>query len=181
MADYTPQQVTEALTQLVACRGQVGDAVGKLSFKLPVSTLRGWRDSTHAEQYRRLERTHGDDIEEELIARARANALAAAEAVEVAIEKTLADLKGNRIKDPAKAAQHLATVADSSVKKLMLLTGRPTERNEDRTMAETVALLMEKGILKPAEPAKQLPPADAEATAVEEPLEPEPVPEPQAA
>jgi hypothetical protein len=140
--EYSPEQVTKALMQLVANGGNVSKTAEDLiddDFQVPVATLRAWKNDRHVEQYRRLEEAYGKELEAEAVEVARLN-------IRLAGDKKRALL--DRI-DPEKApadqlAQLLKAVTDAEAKGtdgLLKLTGRPTNPQGDHSAGEVVRLL----------------------------------------
>jgi hypothetical protein len=121
--DFSPEQVTRALRELVAHAGDPTAAAEALvddEFQVPVATLRRWKRDTHAEQYRRLEEEYGRELERIAAEQARATIVRAGQ-----IERDLLE----RVKDapPDVAPQALRAAADvksKNVDKLLALTGR---------------------------------------------------------
>lgn len=121
--DFSPEQVTRALRELVAHAGdpeQAAEALVDDEFQVPVATLRRWKRETHAEQYRRLEEEYGRELERIATEQARATIVRAGQ-----IERDLLE----RVKDapPDVAPQALRAAADvksKNVDKLLALTGR---------------------------------------------------------
>jgi hypothetical protein len=115
---------------------------------VPVSTLRKWRDATHAEQYAKLQADHGKEIEDAMIRDTRDLARAAAIAERMAIEKTIDELEQDRSRmDPAQAAVAMSKVKQSNIDKMLALTGRPQSITEHRNATELLRALEAKGVL----------------------------------
>jgi hypothetical protein len=140
--EYSPEQVTKALMQLVANGGNVSKTAEDLvddEFQVPVATLRAWKNDRHAEQYRRLEEAYGKELEAEAVEVARLNIRLAGDKKRALLERI----------DPEKTpsdqiAQTLKAVTDAEAKGtdgLLKLTGRPTNPQGDHSAGEVVRLL----------------------------------------
>lgn len=138
---YSPEQVTKTLAQLVANGGNVSKTADELiddEFQVPVATLRHWKNETHVEQYRRLEERYGLELEAAAVAQARLN-------IELAGQKKRTLLQQVPDKPPVdQLAQLLKAVTDAESKGtqgLLQLTGRPTNPQGDQGSGEVVKLL----------------------------------------
>lgn len=147
--DYTPQQVTTALMQLVANGGNAAKTAEMLhddEFQVPEATLRRWKNDTHAEQYRRLEDNYAAELEAEAIQRARIRLREADE-----IEGKL--LERAESASPDLVPQALRAVADVKAKSgnlLMQLTGRPIAPKDQGSgdVAKLLMAMVDKGYLR---------------------------------
>lgn len=153
-----PEQVTTALMALVANAGNVAKTCRDLGDDAPAqATLRKWSQDTHAEQYRRLEKDYGEQLEQMAVAQARQMVVKAGE-----IEAQLLDEMGGMPREMK--PQALRAVADSKAKnidKMLALTGRPVapKSNDGGDIVKLMQSMVDKGWLKMAagvelEPAK---------------------------
>jgi hypothetical protein len=151
MADkFTDDQVELALTELVGAFGNVREAVKRIqahddAFAISETTLRKWKTETYREQFMQLESTLGEDIESEVVARARKNALRALE-IEADLLETAAKA------GPEEASSALKAVADSknkNIDKVLSLTGRPQVARDDAVNPwQMIESMAEKGYLQ---------------------------------
>lgn len=139
---YTSDQVTMALAQLVADNGnpaKTADILINDEFQVSEATLRRWRDDTHAEQYKRLQIRHGENLEQEAISQARENLRLAGEKKRALLAKVNPEET-----PPDQLAAVLKAVTDAEAKSttgLLQLTGRPTNPVGDQSAGEVVKLL----------------------------------------
>jgi hypothetical protein len=88
-------------------------------------------------------------LEEALVAKARANATAAAEVTAIAIEQARDQLTTGKAKDPGQMALNLAKVTGQSVQEVLRLTGRPTDgAGGSGDMLAAIEVLSRLGVLK---------------------------------
>lgn len=138
VAPYTQEQITEGLLAVIAAAGNAAE--GERQTGVPAATLRGWRNEQYADLYRRLEEQYGRQIEEEIVARARENANAAAQAVQEGIAATVDEIRSGKCRDVAKATELLAKTMSVSVDRVLSLTGRPV--NPEGTSAKDILALI---------------------------------------
>lgn len=118
MSKTADGKVTEALLQLVANGGNVEQTAKQVG--VAASTLRAWKNDRHAERYRRLEESHGTELERQAVELARARMIRASE------------IEGELLERAAKATpdmvpQALRAVSDVKAKatqQVLTLTGR---------------------------------------------------------
>lgn len=140
--EYTPEQVTMALAELVAEQGNTRRVADKLindEFQVSEATLRRWRDDLHAEQYKRLSIRHGENLELEAIDQARENLRLAGEKKRALLQKVDPEQT-----PPDQLAAVLKAVTDAEAKSttgLLQLTGRPTNPTGDHSAGAVVDLL----------------------------------------
>lgn len=174
--DYTAQQVTAALMQLVANRGNVRKTAEELvddGFQVPESTLRAWKNDVHSEQYTRLEEQYGKELEREAIEMARSTMLRTAN-LETRVLDRIDDLldpdKPGTI-DARDLPQTLRSLTDTKAKttdRLLSLTGRPVQPKDPagNDLAQLVLGMVDRGLVRLAAgvefngETKTLPPAD---------------------
>jgi methionyl-tRNA synthetase len=140
--EYSPEQVTKALMQLVANAGNVRKTAQDLideSFQVPEPTLRIWKNERHVEQYRRLEEKYGQELEALAVESARQNIQLASQKKRELLDRiepdkvTVSDLP-----------QMLKAVTDAQAKgtnALLQLTGRPTNPQGSQGSEDVVRLL----------------------------------------
>lgn len=154
MPDFTAKDVARGLNALVAFGGTPGPASRalKATFDLDVNptTLRAWRDHTHAERYVTLQLEHAQDIEDAIIRETRDLARAASMAERIAIESCLEQLDGGRLRaqEISQVALNMSKIKASNIDKLLSLTGRPTAITEHRSASEIIRALEAKGVLE---------------------------------
>lgn len=140
---YSPEQVTGALMQLVANGGNAAQTAKQV--EIPEQTLRAWKNDVHSEQYRRIEDNHGRELERQAVEQARETIVRAGE-----IEREL--LEKARTARPDVVPQALRAVTDvkaKNVDRMLALTGRPVQPKE--TQGDIVQLLktmMDKGYVR---------------------------------
>jgi hypothetical protein len=169
LRQYTEAEITDALLALVAWGGSPTKAARSLAEKgveIPVTTLRDWKEFTHAERYSELQERHAEQLEKILVANYRERAYHALDGVELAIEKAIERLENGKDDDPARTAANLSTVADKNTRNMLLVDGRPTSiKKDDRDVMETVRSLIAMGVIEPPralEPGSETEPADAD-------------------
>ena len=127
---------------LVANGGNVKATAEELTdgeFRVPMATLRAWKNEVHAEQYRRLEERYGRELEQEAVEVARQNIRRAGDK-----KRALLDRIDPETAPPDQLAQLLKAVTDAEAKGtdgLLKLTGRPTNPTGDHSAGEVVRLL----------------------------------------
>lgn len=155
----TEEDITTGLMALIAWAGNAVAAANALKAEdklhIAPATLRNWARERYAARYDELREKYAEQLEGQLAHDMREIAGQAIQVERLALEKAEAKLKRNGDDDPARTASHAARVAQSSVDKLLSLTGRPTSIREDRNMNEILRSLVAKGVL-------QLPEAPAE-------------------
>lgn len=149
---YTEQEIVRGLNALIAFGGSPTAASKALreafDLEVPVSTLRKWRDATHAERYSKLQADHSAQIEEAMVRDTRDLARAAGLAERLAVEKVIEELEsGNSRLDPSQAAVNMSKVKQSNIDKMLALTGRPHQIVENRNAGEIIRALESKGVL----------------------------------
>jgi len=141
-SNYTPEQVTMALAQLVADKGNTATTAQVLindEFQVSEATLRRWRDDLHAEQFKRLQIRHGENLEQVAIEQARANLQLAGDKKRALLERIDPE---NTPTDQLAATLKAVTDAEAkSTTGLLQLTGRPTNPTGDQSAGAVVDLL----------------------------------------
>lgn len=145
---YPPEDVTKALIALVLARGDV-DAVAEQvideRFMVPRETLWLWMNETHAEQYKRLEREHGELRERMAVEQLRGD-IAELGGWKRDMAERVKDIRDDRLTPSALRA--LADAEAKSVHALLALTGRPTDgKRGEGSMEKVVSKLVDAGLL----------------------------------
>lgn len=142
---FTPEDIHRALLALAHHGGNAKQTerflAEELGLKITDDTLAAWRDSKHADLYRRLHDTHAAEIEAALVPEFRDLALAAASIARKAVEKTNQALDANTLKDPSAAARNLVITAGTAMDKVYMATDRPTTRIEHTDAREILRSL----------------------------------------
>lgn len=153
MTDYTEQEIERGLYALIAFGGAPAPAARALrdafGLVIPSTTLKSWRDSTHAQRYCDLQDQHGKDIEDAMVRDARDIARASSAALREAIELTWDKLQNAhtiRASEAAQIAASMAKVQATNIDKLLTLTGRPQAITENRSAADIIRALEAKGV-----------------------------------
>lgn len=118
---------------------------------VPAATLKAWRDDRYPEMFSRLKERYEREVEDQVVASARRNALAAAEAIADGIQATHDGIRDGSIRDPARASADLARVMGQSVDRVLAMTGRPISPTDGGLNGMSlVKSLVEAGILNVA-------------------------------
>jgi hypothetical protein len=153
MPDYTEHDITRGLTALVAFGGAAGPASRALKdtfdLRVPPDTLKRWKEHTHAERYATLQVEHAGQIEDAMVRELRDLVRASGQAERMAVEQTIESLErgGIRPSEVASIAVGMSKVKQSSIDKMLALTGRPQTITEHRSAAEILRALEAKGVL----------------------------------
>lgn len=143
---YTAEERTRALVCLASRAGNAARTVKDLKeqgFDVPESTLRSWRDT---DEYEMIRSKYGHKLEEFMINELRERMVEQAEVERLALEKTRAALEAGDIKDPARTMRDIAHAKSQNIDKLRVMTGRPTDITEHRSLDELVKALAALGI-----------------------------------
>jgi hypothetical protein len=116
------------------------------------ATLNNWRQERYAAKYEEMREKYAAQLEKQIEGDLREMAALAMQAERLAIQKAKEQLEAGEEKDPARAAANLARVAQSSVDKLMTISGRPTVITEQRNVEEILRGLVARGVLKAPDP-----------------------------
>lgn len=154
MTDWTEDQITKGLNALLAFGGSPAAASKALKqafdLVIPGSTLKVWRDSTHADRYTALQDEFGGQIEQAIIRDTRDLTRAAVQVERMAIEQAYEALDHGTVR-PEVAAQialNMSKIKQSNIDKLLALTGRPQQITEHRNANEIIRALAAKGVLQ---------------------------------
>jgi hypothetical protein len=158
----TEEDITTGLLALIAWAGNASAACRSLKAEgkmdLKPDTLTNWARGKHTERYNELREKYHEQIEAQIVHDLREISGQAIQVERLALEKAHAKLKRGGDDDPARTASHAARVAQSSVDKMLSLSGRPTSIREDRNATEIVRGLIAKGVLSmPKERPEELP------------------------
>jgi hypothetical protein len=146
---YSPEDVSKALMRLAANHGDAARTAGELiddRFQVPADTLLTWKLETHSEQYRRIESSIANDLEEQAISQLRQTIRRVGE-----LEGDMLERVG-QINDPRLTPNALRALADTRAKatnELLQLTGRPL--NGERAggdVGQLVRGMVEAGLLR---------------------------------
>lgn len=143
---YTAEERTRALVCLASRAGNARRTARDLKeqgLEIAESTLRGWRDS---DEYETIRSKYGHKLEEFMINELRERMVEQAEVERLALEKTRAALEAGDIKDPARTMRDIAHAKSQNIDKLRVMTGRPTDITEHRSLDELVKALAALGI-----------------------------------
>lgn len=143
---YTAEERTRALVCLASRAGNARRTAKDLKsqgFDVPESTLRSWRDT---DEYESIRSKYGHKLEEFMISELRERMVEQAEVERLALEKTRAALEAGDIKDPARTMRDIAHAKSQNIDKLRVMTGRPTDITEHRSLDELVKALSALGI-----------------------------------
>lgn len=145
---YLPEQRTRALICLASKAGNVAQALRDLKVDglvVPEATLRGWRDT---DEYERIRQQYGYKLEEFMIAELRERMVEQSEVEKIALQKTREALENDEVRDPARTMRDVAHAKGQNIDKLRVMTGRPTDITENRSLDELVKALASLGIAK---------------------------------
>lgn len=145
---HTEETVRLALTTMVACGGDAGEAYKLLRdgseepLGLSKLILESWRDVRFPRLYAQIAEHYGRELEETVVVQMRELAAAAARVQRKAIERAGEGVEEMTAVEAAKAARDLAHVSGQNVDKLLTLTGRPTEITEERSAIQIARGIM---------------------------------------
>ena len=143
---YTAEERTRALVCLASRAGNIRRTLNDLKtdgLELPESTLRTWRDT---DEYETVRSKYGHKLEEFMVSELRERMVEQAEVERLALEKTRAMLEAGDVKDPARTMRDIAHAKSQNIDKLRVMTGRPTDITEHRSLDELVKALAAVGI-----------------------------------
>jgi hypothetical protein len=143
---YTREQITEALALVVAHQGNVMAASKDENCDVPYEALKKWVEELHRDEYVEIDRKHAAGLEDEILRATRANVRKAARIEDTLLDR-LAEVQPREI--PA-ALQSVAAVKDKGIGKMLALTGRPVDGNQNGPgqLIEALHHLEKKGLLK---------------------------------
>lgn len=121
------------------------------SIYLDPDELQMMRVSSYREMYERLQEEMGAHLEEMMIREAREVANRALVLERKLLDATEQQLANNKMLDPARAAAHVSKVKQTSIDKMLALTGRPTKITASQDAATIIRALEGKGVLVPIE------------------------------
>jgi transposase-like protein len=140
---YSAEAKTRALIVLAARAGNCAEACKETD--VPVETLRSWKKT---DEYERIRHDYGHRLEEFVIAEIRERMVEQSELEKLALDKTREALENDEIKDPARTMRDIAHAKSQNIDKLRVMTGRPTDITEHRSLDELVKALSSLGIAK---------------------------------
>lgn len=138
---YSAEQRLRALTVLAANLGNCAAAAREVD--MPVETLRSWKKT---DEYERVRHDYGHKLEDFVIAEIREQMVEQSELERLALSKTREALENDEIKDPARTMRDIAHAKAQNIDKLRVMTGRPTDITEHRSLDELVRALSALGI-----------------------------------
>ena len=143
---FSAEERTRALIVLASRAGNCAEASRELvagGVDVPVETLRGWKKT---DEYERIRHDYGYKLEEYVIAEIRESMVEQSELERLALAKTREALENGDIKDPARAMRDISHAKGQNIDKLRVMTGRPTDITENRSLDELVRALASLGI-----------------------------------
>lgn len=138
---YSAEERTRALVVLASSAGNCAQASKEVD--VPVDTLRLWKKS---DEYERIRHDYGHKLEEFVIAEIRERMVEQSELERLALEKTREALENDEVKDPARTMRDIVHAKGQNIDKLRVMTGRPTDITEHRSLDELVRALSSLGI-----------------------------------
>ncbi len=157
---YTMEQVVEALTTLVNCRGNLTRAAEQTG--IHANTLSTWSQERYPERYMEIEDRFGREIEQQIVMEARDIALKAGQAERVGIEKVMEEIENGSLtgRELAQATYALSKIKSTNVDKVLALTGRPTNPQGKGSVTDALAVVRElqsSGLLQVVNEAESVP------------------------
>ena len=143
---YSTEERTRSLLSLASRAGNVKAALRDLKeqgLEVPEQTLRDWGGS---EEYERIRHKYGHKLEEFVIAEIRERMVEQSELEKLAAQKTREALENGQVRDPARTMRDVAAAKSQNIDKLRVMTGRPTDITEHRSVDELVKALVSLGI-----------------------------------
>ena len=138
---YSAEERLRAMTLLAARLGNCAEAARELD--IPVETLRNWKKT---DEYERIRHDYGHRLEDFVIAEIREQMVEQSNLERLALAKTREALENDDIKDPARTMRDIAHAKAQNIDKLRVMTGRPTDITEHRSLDELVRALSALGI-----------------------------------
>lgn len=153
--EYADEVIIRALTKLASKLGNVSATLKELKAEegltINVTTLKRWRDSTHAVEYQTIRDRMQSQYESQMVHNANEVIAATFKGEMLAIERTIEGLApGMRVspKDTSAAGLSLTRIKKENMEKVLTLTGRPSQIIDDRSTQSALNTLIAKGILK---------------------------------
>lgn len=133
---YTPEEKRAGLIALLVT-GSPTEAAKQTG--IAGGTLAYWRDTSETELYSRLSREHSQVIDEQITAQVRDSVVQLGQIERKLTDKLLADVDSLDTRDIPNAIKNVVAARSQSTDKLLLLTGRATERVEHLDARDLVA------------------------------------------
>jgi hypothetical protein len=143
---FGAEERTRALVTLASRAGNCAEACRELAASgvdIPVDTLRSWKRS---DEYERIRHDYGHKLEEFVIAEIRESMVEQSELERLALTKTREALENGEIRDPARAMRDISHAKGQNIDKLRVMTGRPVDITENRSLDELVRALSALGV-----------------------------------
>jgi hypothetical protein len=155
---YTMEQVVEALTVLVNCRGNLTRAAEQTGITAP--TLSTWAQERFPDRYMEIEERFGREIEQRIVMEARETAFMAGEAERKGIQQVMKEIEAGEItgRELAQATYALSKIKSTNIDKVLALTGRPTNPQGKGSVADALGVIRElqsSGLLQVVNEAQQ--------------------------
>ena len=149
------KQAEQSMVTLASLSGNAMIAAQVLEEEHAIFTsadeLQMMRVGKYREMYERLQEEMGAHLEEMMIREAREVANRALVLERKLLDATEQQLANNKMLDPARAAAHVSKVKQTSIDKMLALTGRPTKITASQDAATIIRALEGKGVLVPIE------------------------------
>jgi CBS domain-containing protein len=145
---YAAEERTRALICLASLAGNVAEARRSLSeagVDVPAETLRNWK---RTDEYERIRHEYGQRLEDYVVAEIRERMVEQSDLERLALQKTREALENDDVRDPARTMRDIAHAKAQNIDKLRVMTGRPTDISENRSLTELVKALEALGIAK---------------------------------
>jgi hypothetical protein len=133
---YTPDQKREGLIALLVM-GSAPAAAKETG--IPRQTLEHWRDTAEPELYASLSREYGTRIDEVITAQVRESVVRLGQAERQLTDKLLDNLDRVDPRDIPNALKNIVAAKSQNADKMLLLTGRATERVEHIDARDLIA------------------------------------------
>ena len=143
---FSAEDRTRALVLLAARAGNCSQACRELEadgLMVPVDTLRSWKKG---DEYERIRHEYGHKLEDYVIAEIRERMVEQSDLERLALEKTREALENDDVRDPARVMRDIAHAKSQNIDKLRVMTGRPTDITENRSLDELVKALAALGV-----------------------------------
>lgn len=164
VASYELADINKGLAAVAEAGGNYKQASQECG--IPRDTLMLWVKERYPDRYRDVKENYERALEDEIVAVARGNAVAAARGTTTAIQASLDALNDPRTpaREKSQIALNLSKVMGTNVDKVLALTGRPVDGDSgSATAVELIKGLVGSGVLR-ALPAAA---ADVDGTAEE--------------
>lgn len=155
MARRSNKQIQDALYLLAYRAGDFELAIQDIvdaKIDITIDTLKIWATETHVELYEHMRNKLRESYEDVAIMNMRDRIKESDNVEKLAIKRVLDTIAGtDNPKEAAQAAYYLSQVKKNNIEKMRLMTDRPTEITEDRTVESALQSLLSRGVLKVVE------------------------------